>query len=126
MNTVEKNVDLPKMATWALIILSSVLLVCLLLWPEFQLPRWSMPIFMPAILIFGYWRTKSEFNAWMLLLAGMMLDQALMSSAGYLLPFADAVVRWSYQWWPWSIVGFAVIVGAMTIVMLWVFDSNKS
>ena len=85
-----------------------------------------MPIFIPAILIFGYWRTKSEFNAWMLLLAGMMLDQALMSSVGYLPPFVDAVVRWSYQWWPWSIVGFAVIVGAMTTVMLWVFDSNES
>ena len=36
-----------------------------------------MQLILAGILIVGYWRTKTTFSAWMLLFAGVMIDQAL-------------------------------------------------
>jgi hypothetical protein len=54
----------------------------------------------------------------MLLLAGVMLGQALTSAMDHLPPLDDAAMLWVYQWWPWPIVGIVGFAAFVTAIAL--------
>jgi membrane protease YdiL (CAAX protease family) len=129
MNTVEKNVNSTKIALWAPLVVSCVLLACLLLWPEFRIPEWSMPIFyilIAGMMIFNYyyWRKGS---AWPLIIAGMMINMGLTRVMDDYLPlFVKHFVKHidlAFEWYQFiGLGGFMLLVGGIALAMRWALD----
>ena len=66
-----------------------------------------MMILLAVILIFNYWRTKAQANAWMLLFAGAMIQQVITDAIDGR-PLFDDLQRW-LQNWPLA-VGYLMVV----------------